>query len=55
MFMQKVNYIHNNPVNDSIVDLPEDYRYLSARIWLRKQLDHEPLRMDLDEIEWRRG
>ena len=29
--MQKLNYIHNNPVKSGIVDLPEDYRYSSAR------------------------
>ena len=28
---QKLDYIHNNPVADRIVDLPEDYLYSSAR------------------------
>lgn len=28
---QKLNYIHNNPVEAGIVDKPEDYRYSSAR------------------------
>ena len=28
---QKINYIHNNPVEAGIVDKPEDYRYSSAR------------------------
>lgn len=28
---QKVNYIHNNPVKDRIVEKPEDYLYSSAR------------------------
>ncbi|MFE3872248.1 transposase [Flavobacterium sp. ZS1P70] len=28
---QKVNYIHNNPVKDKIVTLPEDYYFSSAR------------------------
>ena len=29
--LQKLNYIHNNPVKAGIVDNPEDYRYSSAR------------------------
>ncbi len=28
---QKLNYIHNNPVVDKIVDFPEDYLFSSAR------------------------
>ena len=28
---QKINYIHNNPVEAGIVDKPEDYLYSSAR------------------------
>jgi len=30
-FNEKLNYIHNNPVIDKIVELPEDYMYSSAR------------------------
>jgi len=29
--LQKLNYIHNNPVKAGLVDNPEDYRYSSAR------------------------
>jgi putative transposase len=29
--LQKLNYIHNNPVKAGIVDRPEDYRFSSAR------------------------
>ena len=29
---QKINYIHNNPVKDKIVTLPEDYYFSSVRI-----------------------
>ena len=32
--MQKINYIHNNPVRSGIVDLPSEYRYSSARNYL---------------------
>ncbi len=28
---QKLDYIHNNPVEAGLVDIPEDYRYSSAR------------------------
>lgn len=54
MFMQKVDYIHNNPVKDELVEHPEDYLYSSARIWKRRPLDNEPLEMDLDQIEWKK-
>ena len=30
-FQQKVNYIHNNPVKQEIVERPEDYLYSSER------------------------
>jgi hypothetical protein len=29
--VQKLNYLHNNPVEAGIVDRPEDYVYSSAR------------------------
>ena len=54
MFMQKVDYIHNNPVKDGLLESPEDYLYSSARIWKRRPLENEPLEMDIDQIEWRR-
>ncbi|MGI8600088.1 MAG: hypothetical protein ACR2KB_12620 [Chitinophagaceae bacterium] len=28
---QKLDYIHNNPVEAGFVDIPEEYRYSSAR------------------------
>ena len=31
VFYQKVNYIHNNPVKEGIVDKEADYIYSSAR------------------------
>ena len=53
MFMQKVRYVNNNPVNDGLVARAEDYKYSSARYWLRKPLlDDEPLEMDINKIEW---
>jgi len=34
-FMQKVNYIHLNPVRAGLVERAIDYRWSSARIWQR--------------------
>ena len=53
-FMQKVNYIHLNPVRAGLVAQAEDYRWSSARYWLRRVVEDEPLRMDLEQIVWRR-
>jgi len=53
MFRQKVQYIHNNPVNDGLVELPDDYLYSSIRFWKKRPLDSEPLEMDLGTIRWR--
>jgi len=53
MFMQKVNYIHNNPVEEGLVERADDYKYSSARYWLRKPLlEDEPLEMDIKQIQW---
>lgn len=53
--MQKVRYIHNNPVEAGLVERPEHYLYSSARIWQRRPLDNEPLEMNIDRINWRRS
>ena len=53
MFMQKVNYIHLNPVKAGLVESAIDYRWSSARIWHGREADDEPLRMDVDRIRWR--
>jgi putative transposase len=51
--MQKVNYIHQNPVRGGLAEMAEDYLYSSARIWRRRSLENEPLEVDADKIEWR--
>lgn len=51
--MQKVNYIHQNPVRAGLVEKAEDYLYSGARIWRRNPLENEPLKVDIDKIEWR--
>ncbi len=55
VFMQKVNYIHLNPVRAGSVKRAIDYRWSSARIWHRCELEDEPLSVDFDRIEWRRA
>jgi len=42
MFDQKMEYIHNNPVKEGLVTLPEHYAYSSAHA-------ESPLRMFGDE------
>lgn len=54
MFMEKVNYIHQNPVKAGLSERIEDYRWSSARIWQRRPLENEPLLIDNDLIHWRR-
>jgi putative transposase len=55
VFMQKVNYIHLNPVRAGLVDRAIDYRWSSARNWQRIPSDDEPLMVDLNRIAWRRA
>jgi len=52
-FMEKVNYIHLNPVRAGLVQLPDEYLYSSARLWHRRPLENEPLITDHDKIKWR--
>jgi REP-associated tyrosine transposase len=51
--IQKVNYIHLNPVRAGLVDHPDDYLYSSARQWHGKALEAEPLVTDHKQINWR--
>ncbi|MBI2431931.1 MAG: transposase [Candidatus Hydrogenedentes bacterium] len=44
MLTQKIEYIHNNPVRRGWVDLPEHWRYSSARNYLLQ--DHSVLEID---------
>ena len=55
MFIQKRNYIHQNPIRAGLVEHPNDYLYSSSRIWNRRPLENEPLLMDIDQIEWRQS
>jgi REP element-mobilizing transposase RayT len=53
VFMQKVNYIHANPVRGGLVVSGADYRWSSARIWQHREIDDEPLLCDNHLINWR--
>ena len=55
MFMEKVNYIHQNPVRGRLAESAFDYRWSSARIWRGCPLEDEPLLMDQELIYWRRS
>ena len=54
-FMEKVQYIHQNPVRAGLVERATDYRWSSARIWEGAQSSDEPLLVDKDLIHWRRS
>ena len=52
-FMERVQYIHQNPVRAGLVERAEDYRWSSARFWNRGVAEDEPLKVDLEKIIWR--
>jgi REP element-mobilizing transposase RayT len=52
-FMQKVNYIHLNPVRSRLVEHPDEYMFSSARLWHGRALENEPLVTDHKQIKWR--
>jgi putative transposase len=37
VLMQKLNYIHNNPVKASLCQYPEEYKYSSARFYMMNE------------------
>jgi putative transposase len=55
MFMQKVNYIHQNPVRAGLVERATDYRWSSARFWAGCPSEDEPMMIDKDLIYWKRA
>ena len=55
MFMQKVHYIHQNPVRAGLTERAEAYRWSSVRCWGGLVLEDEPLMADVEQIIWRRG
>jgi putative transposase len=55
VFMQKVHYIHQNPVRAGLTEKAEDYRWSSIRCWTRSALVDEPLTIDISQLRWRGG
>ena len=55
MFMEKVNYIHQNPVRAGLTERAVEYRWSSARIWQGCPMADEPLVVDNDLLYWRRS
>ena len=53
IFLQKVRYLHQNPVRAGLVERAEDYRWSSARYWSGKPGEDEPLKIDMDHIVWK--
>jgi putative transposase len=53
ILMQKINYIHQNPVRGNLAERAEDYLYSSARIWRKCAIENEPLEVNINKIEWR--
>jgi putative transposase len=52
-FMQKVNYIHQNPVRAGLVDHPYEYLFSSSRQWHGRASENEALVTDHLKIKWR--
>ena len=44
---QKINYIHNNPVIEKVVTLPEDYYFSSARNYARLSCEIDVVLLEL--------
>jgi putative transposase len=55
LFMEKLNYIHQNPVRAGLAQRAVDYRWSSARIWHGCPVEDEPLLVEKDAIHWRRS
>jgi len=51
--LQKVNYVHQNPVRAGLVKRAEDYQWSSVRCWSGTVREDEPLMMDIDKVAWR--
>lgn len=54
MLMQKVNYIHQNPVKSGMVDRAEEYLWSSVRWWTGNVRPDEPIKVDIEMISWQK-
>ena len=55
VLMEKVNYLHQNPVRAGLVERAVDYRWSSAKQWTGIPLDEEPLWTDFKAVRWRKS
>lgn len=56
MLMKKAQYIHQNPVEEGLVEEASEYDHSSFRYWSRRQLlEHEPIDVDLSAVTWRQS
>ncbi|HEX9912198.1 MAG TPA: hypothetical protein VGB01_03010 [candidate division Zixibacteria bacterium] len=46
----KIDYIHNNPGKEGLVEKPEDYRYSSARNYILN--DHSIIKVDTELLSF---
>lgn len=54
-FMQKVNYIHQNPVRAGLCQSADDYVFSSSRLWNKTGLENEPFITEHDKIKMEIG
>lgn len=56
MLMTKAFYIHQNPVEEGLVEDASEYVYSSSRFWSRRPpLENEPIEVDLKDLSWRQS
>ncbi len=53
VLMQKIGYLHLNPVRAGLVDEAFEYRHSSVRFWTKRATDDEPFVTDHRLILWR--
>jgi hypothetical protein len=53
VFMQRVNYIRQNPARAGLVERAEGW-WSSARCWRGEPQEDEPLMIDLETLIWRK-
>jgi putative transposase len=51
--MQRVHYMHQNPVRAGLVNRTEEWRWSSIRCWNHSVAENELLLVDIEQINWR--
>src|SRR5215813_12823068 len=56
MLTKKAFYIHQNPVEEGLIEDSAEYAFSSFRFWsLRPLLKNEPIEVDLQDLNWRQS